>query len=48
MLKNEEDISVYDVYFAGEKINIYDAELLRKNKIEVPENIIIYDTKIGL
>ncbi len=47
MLKNKEDIAVYDVYFDNEKIKLSDTELLRENNIEVPENLIIYDEKIN-
>ncbi len=39
-LKNGDDISIYDVYFDGEKIEKSDADLLRKNNIEIPENLI--------
>ncbi len=46
-LKNGEDTAVYDVCFMGEKIKLSDAELLRKNNIEVPENSIIYDENIN-
>ncbi len=39
-LKNGDDISIYDVYFDGEKIEKSDADLLRKNNIKIPENLI--------
>lgn len=46
-LKNGDDISVYDIYFDGEKIEKSDADLLCKNNIEVPEDLIYYDDKIN-
>ncbi len=37
---------ICQIEFDNEKIKLSDAELLRKNNIEVPENSIIYDEKI--